>query len=139
MSVEEDPELQELLNRKLKQLLIRAEQKEERKKFKGGVVHHLDSNSLREFLSEFKTAVIDFWADWCPPCHLLSPIVEELANEYRNIGFGKVDVKRYPEIASYYGVVNLPTLLIFYEGNPVDYIIGAVPKEYIQMRLSRLN
>lgn len=132
---EEDAELEAILNNKLKKLM---KSQRESPKYQGGMVHHLDPITLDEFLNNFKIALIDFWAEWCPPCHILSPIIEELATEYTEVGFGKVDVEKYPDVASYYGVINLPTLLLFYRGKAVDFIVGAVPKEYIEVKIRKL-
>jgi thioredoxin len=79
--------------------------------------------------------VVDFWAEWCAPCFILAPIIEELARDYPQVGFGKLNTDENPEIASRYGVMSLPTVLLFKDGEPVDAIIGAVPREMIEARL----
>jgi thioredoxin 1 len=80
--------------------------------------------------------LVDFWADWCGPCKMIAPIVEELADEYDGkVSFAKVDVDSNPQAATQYGVRSIPTLLIFKDGVPVDQVVGAVPKEVLKKRL----
>ena len=80
--------------------------------------------------------LVDFWADWCGPCKMIAPIVEELAEEYDGqVSFAKVDVDSNPQAATQYGVRSIPTLLIFKDGKPVDQVVGAVPKEILKKRL----
>lgn len=133
----EDPELQKILAQKAKQLLNQGISKTKGEKFKRGEVNHLDSNNFEEFLKTFDVAVIDFWAEWCAPCFILAPIIEELAADYPNVGFGKLNSDENPDISATYGVMSLPTVLIFKHGEPVDGVIGAVPREEIEERLKR--
>ncbi len=82
---------------------------------------------------------VDFWAPWCQPCLIVSPIVEEVASEYQGkIKFCKLNVDEAQEITMRYGIMGIPTLLIFKEGKVVDQIIGAVPKEIIKEKLDNL-
>lgn len=131
-------ELRKIIELKAKRMLKDLNIQTPNKKFTGGKVHHLDSINLREFLKSFKVAVVDFWAEWCPPCFLLAPVIEELANDYPNVGFGKINADENPDIASLYGIMSLPTLVFFKEGEPIDYLIGAVPREYIELKIKNL-
>jgi thioredoxin 1 len=80
--------------------------------------------------------LVDFWADWCAPCKMIAPIVEELADEYDGtVTFAKVDVDSNPKTATGYGIRGIPTLLIFSAGQPVGQIVGAVPKSVLKKRL----
>lgn len=133
MSTENDPELEVLLRKKIKQMMS-----DKRSMEKGGEVLHLDSHNFDEFLREHKVAVVDFWAEWCAPCFILSPVIEELARDYPQVGFGKINSDQNPAIATRYGVMSLPTVIFFQEGEPVDEVIGAVPREEIEMRLRAL-
>ena len=99
------------------------------------------SQNVKEYSTDdFKSEVVesdapvlvDFWAEWCGPCKVIAPVVEELANDYEGkIKFGKVNVDDHNMVASDYGVRSIPTLLIFKNGTVVNQIVGAVPKEKI--------
>ena len=80
--------------------------------------------------------LVDFWADWCAPCKMIAPIVQELAEEYSDrIKVGKLDVDSNPKTASQFGIRGIPTLLIFIGGKPVDQIVGAVNKTVLKKRI----
>ena len=80
--------------------------------------------------------LVDFWADWCMPCKMIAPIVEELAEEYDGkLDFAKLDVDSNPNTAMSFGVRSIPTLLIFKGGKPVDQIVGAVPKGVLKKKI----
>ena len=85
--------------------------------------------------------LIDFWAEWCGPCRMVSPIVEEIADDYQGkVKVGKVDVDSNPDTSMKYGIRSIPTLLIVKGGEVVDQVIGAVPKSEIKKRLdAQLN
>ena len=70
----------------------------------------------------------DFWATWCGPCRMLSPIVDEVAEERTDVKVGKVNVDEQPELASQFGVMSIPTLLVFRDGKLVNQAVGARPK-----------
>ena len=74
--------------------------------------------------------LVDFWAEWCGPCKMVAPVVEELAGEYDGrVKFTKVNVDLNPQTSAMYGVRSIPTMLIFKGGSPVGQVVGAVPKE----------
>ena len=95
-----------------------------------------DATFEEEVVNADTPVLVDFWADWCAPCKVIAPIVEELAKEYDGqIKFGKVDVDSNPKVATTYGIRGIPTLLIFKAGEPVDQVVGAVPKSVLKKRL----
>ena len=97
-----------------------------------------DSSFETEVLKSTIPVLIDFWAIWCGPCRMVSPIVEELAGEYTGkLKVGKVDVDSNTATAMQYGIRSIPTLLLFKEGQVVEQIVGAVPKRVIVDKLSR--
>lgn len=138
MSVNYDPELEKLLQKKIKDIMTRSKRMTEEKKIAQGEVAHLDNSNFDEFIKMHEVAVIDFWAEWCAPCFVLAPVIEELAKDYPNVGFGKVNSDENPDIAGRYGVMSLPTVIFFKNGDPVDEVIGAVPREEIEIRLKHL-
>ena len=80
--------------------------------------------------------LVDFWAEWCAPCRMIAPIVDELAQEYdAKVAFAKMDVDANPEIPLRFGIRSIPTLLVFKDGKPVDQVIGAVPKAALKKSL----
>jgi len=79
------------------------------------------------------TVLVDFWAAWCPPCRMLSPLVDELAREYDGrVRVGKLDVDLSPEVASRYGITSIPSLLVFQGGQVVAQRVGALPGEELR-------
>lgn len=97
-----------------------------------------DSSFETEVLKSTIPVLIDFWAIWCGPCRMVSPIVEELAGEYTGkLKVGKVDVDSNTATAMQYGIRSIPTLLLFKDGQVVEQIVGAVPKRVIVDKLSR--
>ena len=95
-----------------------------------------DQNFESEVLTSDVPVLVDFWAEWCGPCKMIAPSVEELANEYEGKAkIGKLDVDNNQGIASKYGIRSIPSLLIFKGGEVVEQIVGAVPKNQIQSKL----
>jgi len=102
-----------------------------------GVVE-LNSSSFDNFLKTDLPVVIDLWADWCMPCRIMAPVMEELAKEYAGKAlFGKVDVDQDSEIASRYGIMSIPHFLIFKNGTLVEKIVGAVGREPLENALKK--
>ena len=100
-----------------------------------------ESNAQQLLIEESMTrpVVVDFWADWCGPCKMIAPVVEELAEEYDGkIGFAKLDVDANPQTAMSYNVRSIPTLLVIKDGEVADTIIGAVPKSMLKAKLDKV-
>ena len=95
-----------------------------------------DATFDQEVVKADTVVLVDFWAEWCGPCKMIAPVVEELAGEYDGkVKFAKLNVDFNPQTSAKYGVRSIPTLLIFKGGAPVGQIVGAVPKNVLQARL----
>jgi len=94
-----------------------------------------DAN-FEEIIASEKPVLVDFWAEWCGPCKMIGPVVEELAFEYEGKAVvGKVDVDNNPAVSAKFGIRSIPTLLVFKGGEVVDKQIGAVPKSVLSQKL----
>ncbi len=95
-----------------------------------------DATFQNEVLDSDKVSMIDFWAEWCGPCRMVGPIVDELATEYgEKANIGKVNVDHNPEITQKYRVMNIPTILFVKNGEVVDKHVGAAPKAVLEQKL----
>lgn len=92
-------------------------------------------NFASEVLVSDKPVLLDFYADWCGPCRMVSPIVSEIANERSDIKVGKINVGEQPELAAQFGVMNIPMLAVMKNGKLVNQIVGYRPKEQIEAML----
>ena len=93
-------------------------------------VLHLNEESFFKLVESGQPVLVDFWASWCGPCKMLAPVIEELAAQYDGkVTVGKVDVDENQELAVRYGVMNIPTVVLFQKGNEVDRLVGLLPKE----------
>ncbi len=92
----------------------------------------LTDHNFNEIVKKFPLLVVDFWAPWCMPCKMVGPVIEELAKDYRGkVVFGKMNVDREQQIARKYGILSIPTIYIFKNGEMADQQIGAISREIL--------
>jgi thioredoxin 1 len=127
----EDKELERIRIKKMKEMM------ESGKKTKG--VTSLNSYNFDEFIKNAKLPIIvDFWAEWCMPCKIMAPVMEELARDYAEKAvFAKLNVDENLEVASRYNVMSIPLFIIFKQGRPVERIVGAVGRGSLEEALKR--
>ena len=89
------------------------------------------NNFQNEIMDSEKTVLLDFWAPWCAPCRMVVPIIEEIAGERPDIKVGKINVDEQPELASKFGIMSIPTLVVMKNGKIVRQVSGARPKKAI--------
>ncbi|TAK24277.1 MAG: thioredoxin [Chloroflexota bacterium] len=103
----------------------------------GAAVAVTDTSFQNEVLSSAEPVLVDFWATWCGPCKMVAPIVEEIANEQSGkLKVAKVDVDENPRAASQFGVMSIPTLIVFKNGLPVERLVGYMPKAKLMQAIT---
>ncbi len=128
-------ELGEIRKRKLKEL--------ERKYFgKNEAIDHpiqVTDKTFDQVIKTHSVVVVDFWGQWCPPCHIIAPIIEALAKDYAGkVVFGKLNTDENQATAVKYGITAIPTLLFFKNGKLVDQVIGAVPRQHLEEKIKKI-
>jgi len=124
----EDKELEKIKEKKIKKMLDQAA---------AGVVK-LNSSSFDNFINSDVPVLIDFWADWCMPCRMMAPVMEELAKAYSGKAmFGKVNVDENQQIAGRYGIMSIPHFLVFKNGTLTEKIVGAVGRGPLEDALKK--
>lgn len=97
------------------------------------MIQFTDANFEQEVLKSEKPVLVDFWAPWCGPCRAVGPIVEDLAEAYKGrVKVGKINIDDNPKTATTYGVMSIPTLILFNKGDIMDKLIGLSPKERLE-------
>lgn len=99
----------------------------------------ITDQNVKELINSGKPVVIDFWAEWCGPCRMVGPIIEELASEYEGkVIIGKMDVDEHTDTPTEYGIRNIPTILFFKDGQLVDKQVGATQKMALKAKIDAL-
>ncbi|PKL63402.1 MAG: thioredoxin [Methanomicrobiales archaeon HGW-Methanomicrobiales-2] len=126
-----DDDLQRLREERLRELEARIQGGT------GGVIEVVDDR-FQEIVREHSFLVVDVWAEWCGPCRMVAPVIEDLARDFAGrVTFGKCNVDQNPTLASSFSITAIPTLLFFANGMLVDRVVGALPKEAIKARVMR--
>jgi thioredoxin 1 len=93
--------------------------------------------TFKEMIQNHSLVVVDCWAPWCTPCHMVAPIIEEMARDYAGrILFGKLNVDENRKVATHYQILSIPTLLVFKNGKLMDRIVGAMPREMLEPKIT---
>ena len=112
------------------QIIIKP-QRNDREDYKMTAININKNNFQNEVMNSDKTVLLDFWAPWCAPCRMVVPIIEEIAGERPDIKVGKINVDEQPELASKFGIMSIPTLVVMKNGKIVQQVSGARPKNAI--------
>jgi thioredoxin 1 len=100
------------------------------------LLHLTDTNFKKEVLESDLPVLVDFWTSWCGPCKMLSPLIEDLAKEYKDkMKFGKLDVDGNPKTATHYGIMSIPTLIFFKQGKVTDQVTGVINKQELKRKI----
>jgi thioredoxin 1 len=136
----EDEDLEKIRKRKLEEMMKSISEKNVTKPplQESSKPVDLTDATFNKFVEDNHMSVIDCWAPWCGPCRFVSPVVEELARDYvGKIYFGKLNVDKNQRVAAQYGIRSIPTLLVFKERKLVDQIVGAMPRQMLEPRITR--
>lgn len=126
----EDEELRIINEKRMKKLQQIVNEKELLKNITDPI--NLDDSDFTESINKFPLLLVDFWAPWCGPCRMMSPVIDQVGKEYQGkLVVGKVNVDENPSISRQFGISSIPTLILFKKGQAVNNIIGSVSKSRI--------
>jgi thioredoxin len=131
-----DEEVRRINERKFEDMLKSRSQPKSDKPVDAGKPMELTDANFSDVVSSRPLVVVDFWAPWCGPCKVVSPILEQLASEMSTQAtFGKLNVDDNPMTSQRFGIQGIPTIMVFKDGEPVDGLVGAAPKQMIEARI----
>jgi thioredoxin 1 len=130
-----DEDLQRIREKKFQELEDKLQAKDPEIPVK---VHSIDTSNFQAMLKAHPHLVIDFWAEWCGPCRMVTPVIEALAKEMAGrVTFGKCNTDQNPRIAAGFGISAIPTIILFANGKIADTVVGAYPKEALRARIMK--
>jgi len=133
----EDEELERIKRAKLQEMMRNVVGKKQEKPALSKPIEVTDA-TFKETIQNHPLVVVDCWAPWCGPCRMVAPVIEEMARDYAGkILFGKLNVDENREVATQYQIMGIPTLLVFKNGKLVDRIVGAMPKQVLEPKITR--
>lgn len=136
LDIEEDRELEQIRAKKKAEMVTKMGEEETTGSIDSPIV--LDDAHFAETVQKYPLMLIDCWAEWCGPCRMVAPVIDELARDYSGrLVVGKLNVDDNPETANQFGIMSIPTLLIMRNGNVIDRIVGAFPKNLIEDKLKK--
>jgi thioredoxin 1 len=128
-----DDELQRIREKKLREMV------EHMQGSTVPAVHPVNEANFRQMLAAHPFLVIDFWAEWCGPCRMVAPVIEELSREYSGqVTFAKCNTDENPGIAGGFGISAIPTIILFRDGTVADIVVGAHPKDALKARIKKV-
>ncbi len=135
MKEEKDEELEKIKLAKLEEMTHRVVQKPEKPASNKPI--EVTDATFKETIQNHSLVVVDCWAPWCAPCHIVAPIIEEMAQDYAGkILFGKLNVDENRKVAMQHQIMGIPTLLVFKNGQLVDRIVGAMPRQMLEPKIT---
>ncbi len=137
MKDEEDEELERIKRVKFQEMMKRTAEREEGEQALDRPLTVTDA-AFKEVVQNHTLVVVDCWAPWCAPCRMVAPVIEEMARDYAGrILFGKLNVDENPDVATQYQIMSIPTMLVFKEGNLVDRLVGAMPRQMLEQKITK--
>ena len=136
MKKEKDEELEKIKRAKLEEMMHRVVQNPVKPASDKPI--EITDVTFKETIQNHSLVVVDCWAAWCAPCRMVAPIIDEMARDYAGkILFGKLNVDENREVATQYEIMSIPTLLVFKNGQLVDRIVGAMPRQMLEPKITR--
>ncbi len=97
----------------------------------------LNESNFSDEIDKERLVLVDFWAEWCMPCRMLTPILEKLEQEFEDVEFAKLNTDENPNVAMKYGIFSIPTVMMFYKGEVVNSFVGAMPESVVRREIEK--
>src|SRR4030067_1239678 len=131
-----DEELQKIKEKRMRKIIM-AQKRSDSTSSEGGI--HLNRENFRDVVNGQKPVLVDFWAEWCMPCRMMTPVLDSMAKKHGgNVVFGKVNVDENPDIAAEFGVNAIPNFMVFLKGKVVGQALGAIGEQGLENLVKRV-